>query len=160
MESPHQEGPWQPVVVALVCTFCTYTAADAAGSARMEYPATVRVVKFMCTGKVEVRHILAAFEAGADAVMVSGCEIGDCHYLEGNLRAKERVEYAKGLLGEVGLGGGRLEMFHVGASDAPGWVAAVRQMTDRARQLGPNPLRGRPREGHQSALAGLSLAVA
>ena len=76
--------------------------------------------------------------------MVSGCEIGDCHFLEGNLRAKERVEHAKKLLDEVGLGADRLEMFHIGASDAPKWAEAVEMMTQRAKELGPNPI-GRKR---------------
>jgi coenzyme F420-reducing hydrogenase delta subunit len=67
--------------------------------------------------------------------------MGDCHFLEGNLRAKERVEYTKGLLEEIGLGSGRLEMFHIGASDAPLFAEAVEKMTDRAKEMGPNPLR-------------------
>jgi coenzyme F420-reducing hydrogenase delta subunit len=73
--------------------------------------------------------------------------MGDCHFLEGNLRAKERVAYAKQLLDEVGLDGRRLEMYHIGASDAPYWARAVREMTDRARELGPNPLRKNILEG-------------
>ncbi len=129
-----------PKILALICTYCTYTAADMAGSARMQYPATVRIVKYLCTGRIDIIHILKAFEAGADAVMVSGCEAGSCHFLEGNLRARERVEYAKQLLEEIGLGG-RLEMFEVAASDAPKWVAAVKEMTQRVEALGPSPLR-------------------
>ena len=129
-----------PKILALVCTYCTYTAADMAGSARMQYPATVRIVKYLCTGRIDLLHILKGFEAGADAVMVSGCEAGSCHFLEGNLRARERVEYAQKLLEEVGLAG-RLEMFEVAASDAPKWVAAVQEMTQRVADLGPSPLR-------------------
>lgn len=129
-----------PKVLALLCTYCTYTAADMAGSMRLQYPSNVRVVKLLCTGKVDVGYLLAAFRAGADVVMVSGCEIGDCHFLEGNLRAKERVAHAKVLLDEVGIGGDRLEMFHIGASDAPKWAEAVEMMTRRAMELGPSPL--------------------
>ncbi|MCB2228133.1 MAG: hydrogenase iron-sulfur subunit [Desulfarculaceae bacterium] len=134
---------YEPKILALICTYCTYTAADMAGSMRLQYPPNVRVIKLLCTGKVDVMYLLAAFRAGADAVMVSGCEIGDCHFLEGNLRAKERVAHAKALLDELGLGGDRLEMFHIGASDAPKWAEAVSMMTRRALELGPNPLRGR-----------------
>lgn len=133
---------YEPKIVALLCTYCTYTAADMAGSMRLQYPSGVRIVKLLCTGKVDVLYLLKIFAAGADAVMVSGCEIGDCHFLEGNLRAKERVEHARALLDEVGLGGDRLEMFHIGASDAPKWAQAVETMTRRAMELGPNPLRG------------------
>jgi F420-non-reducing hydrogenase iron-sulfur subunit len=129
-----------PKILAYVCTYCTYTAADMAGSARMQYPATVRIIKYLCTGRIDIIHILKGFEAGADAIMVSGCETGSCHFLEGNLRARERVEYTKQLLEELGLGG-RLEMFEIAASDAPKWVAAVKEMTQRVEEMGPTPLR-------------------
>ena len=131
---------FNPRILALVCTYCTYTAADMAGSMRLQYPPNVRVVKLLCTGRVDINHLLKAFQSGWDAVMVSGCEIGDCHFLEGNLRAKERVEYAKELVRESGLEPERLEMFHIGASDAPKWAEAVKMMTERVRELGPNPL--------------------
>ncbi len=134
------EAEFVPKILALVCTYCTYTAADMAGSARMQYPPTVRIVKYLCTGRIDILHILKAFEAGADAVMVSGCEAGSCHFLEGNLRARERVEYAKKLIAEVGLEPERLEMFEVAASDAPKWVQVVREMTERVEKLGPSPL--------------------
>ncbi len=132
---------YEPKIVALICTYCTYTAADMAGSMRLQYAPNVLVVKLLCTGKVDVIYLLEIFRAGADAVMVSGCEVGDCHFLEGNLRAKERVAHAQALLDEAGLGGGRLEMFHIGASDAPQWAEAVKMMTRRALEMGPNPLR-------------------
>jgi F420-non-reducing hydrogenase iron-sulfur subunit len=131
---------FEPKIVALICTYCTYTAADMAGSMRLQYPPNVLVVKLLCTGKVDVFYLLEIFRAGADAVMVSGCEIGDCHFLEGNLRAKERVAHAQALLEETGLGAKRLEMFHIGASDAPKWAEAVEMMKRRALELGPNPL--------------------
>lgn len=132
---------FKPKIEALVCTYCTYTAADMAGSQRLQYPATVRVVKYPCTGRVSILHILKAFEAGADTVFVGGCEVGSCHFVEGNLRAAERVAYAKTLLEEIGLGGDRLEMFHIGASDSHGFVRAVNEMTERAGKLGANPLK-------------------
>lgn len=129
-----------PKILALICTYCTYTAADMAGSARMQYPVNVRIVKYLCTGRIDIIHILKGFEAGADGIMVSGCEAGSCHFLEGNLRARERVEYAQHLLEETGLGADRLVMYEVAASDAPKWVAAVKEMTDRVKALGPSPL--------------------
>ncbi len=134
------EKAFQPRILALICTYCTYTAADMAGSARMQYPTTVRIVKYLCTGRIDILHILKGFEAGADGVMVSGCEPGSCHFLEGNLRARERVEYAKHLLDECGIGADRLEMFHVAASDAPKWVEVVKDFTERIQKLGPSPL--------------------
>jgi F420-non-reducing hydrogenase iron-sulfur subunit len=144
---------FEPKIVAMICTYCTYTAADMAGSMRLQYPSNVRIVKLPCTGTVDVIHILKTFQAGADAVMVSGCEVGDCHFLEGNLRAKERVEHAKELLNEAGIGGERLEMYHVGASDAPLWVVRVNEMVERVKKLGPNPL-SEVRAGHVPAKEG------
>ncbi len=132
---------FEPKIVAMVCTFCTYTAADMAGSMRLQYPANVRIVKLPCTGKVDTIHILKTIQAGADAILVGGCEVGDCHFLEGNLRARERVEQAKDLLDEIGIGSDRLEMYYIGASDAPLWTRRVNEMVERVKKLGPNPLR-------------------
>ncbi|WP_449244159.1 hydrogenase iron-sulfur subunit [Desulfobacca acetoxidans] len=132
---------WQPKIVALICTYCTYTAADMAGSLRLQYPPEVRIVKLPCTGKVDTIHLLKTFQTGVDGILVGGCEVGDCHFLEGNLRARERVEYAQALLEEVGFGAERLEMYNIGASDAPQWVERVKEMVARVKRLGPNPLR-------------------
>jgi heterodisulfide reductase subunit A len=153
-DEPAPGEGYEPRVVAFICTYCTYTAADMAGSMRLQYPANVRVVKLLCTGRVDTRHLLEAFEAGADAVMVSGCELGDCHFLEGNYRAVKRVEETKHILEEAGVEPERLEMFHVGASDAPGWADAVNEMVKRARDLGPSPLRKKePGQEAQAASA-------
>ncbi len=135
--------PFEPKVIAFCCHYCAYSAADLAGSMRMEYSPNVRIVKLLCTGKVDTVHLLKAIEDGADAVFVAGCEEGDCHFLEGNLRAKRRVKQAKKLLEEVGIEGDRVEMYNMGASDAPLFAAAVNEMTERARTLGPNPLKKR-----------------
>jgi coenzyme F420-reducing hydrogenase delta subunit/Pyruvate/2-oxoacid:ferredoxin oxidoreductase delta subunit len=138
---PESDDSYIPRIIAFICTYCTYTAADMAGSMRLQYPPNVRVVKLLCTGRIDVQHILKTFEAGADAVMVSGCELGDCHFQQGNYRAVKRVAQTKQILADCGLEPERIEMFHVGASDAPGWAAAVNQMVGRAKRLGPNPLR-------------------
>jgi F420-non-reducing hydrogenase iron-sulfur subunit len=132
---------FEPKIIAFCCEFCAYTAADLAGSMRLEYPPNVRVVKIMCTGKIDILYLLKAFESGVDAAFVAGWEEGDCHFLEGNIRAKQKVEYTKKLLDEISIGGGRLEMFNIGASDAIKFVAAVEEMNKRAKELGPNPLR-------------------
>jgi F420-non-reducing hydrogenase iron-sulfur subunit len=131
---------YEPKVIAFACTYCAYTAADLAGSMRLSYPANVRIVKLTCSGRIEPIHVLKAFEAGVDAVFVAGCQPGDCHFLEGNMRGKAWVQSTKHLLEEIGLEPERLEYFHVAASQAQEWVAAVEEMTRRARELGPNPL--------------------
>ena len=132
---------FEPKVVAFCCEFCAYAAADLAGSMRLEYPPNVRIIKLMCTGKIDILYLLKVFESGIDAAFVAGWEEGNCHFLEGNVRAKQKVAYTKKLLDEIGIGGQRLEMFNMGASDAQKFVEAVQEMAKRARELGPNPLK-------------------
>lgn len=114
---------------------------------RLSYPANVKVVKVPCTGRVDVLMILRAFEVGVDGVYLAGCLEGECHFLRGNLRARRRVEYVKGLLEEVGLGAGRLEMFNMSSAQGQRFAEVAREMTERVRALGPNPLKGRGRAG-------------
>jgi F420-non-reducing hydrogenase iron-sulfur subunit len=128
-------------ILAFCCNYCAYAAADLAGARRMQYPANVRIVHVPCTGKVEVEHLLAALERGIDGVLVAGCLEGGCHFVEGNLRAKRRVEAARQTLDEVGLGRERLRMVNLSASEAPMFVARILEMVDMVRSLGPNPLR-------------------
>jgi coenzyme F420-reducing hydrogenase delta subunit len=98
-------------------------------------------VKLLCTGKIEPILLLEAFRHGADAVFVAGCMEGECHFLQGNLRARQVVEYTKKLLEETGIDPSRLEMFNMSASMAQKFVEAVKTMTERVRQQGPSPLR-------------------
>lgn len=155
--SENQPAPsaesFEPKVLAICCTYCAYTAGDLAGSMRLEYAPNVRVVKILCTGKVDAILLLRAFEDGADAVYVAGCALGDCHFQEGNLRAIQIVAHAKKLLGEVGLEPDRLEFFHVPASAGPLFAQRANEMTDRARTLGPNPLRRSARQPAGGKLA-------
>jgi F420-non-reducing hydrogenase iron-sulfur subunit len=141
------EDKFEPKVVAFCCHYCAYSAADLAGSQRLEYAPNVRVVKLMCSGKIDTLHLLKAFEDGADAVFVAGCEEGSCHFLEGNYRAKMRVKQAKKLLAEVGVEPERLEMFNIGASNAALFARTCDEMTERARKLGPSPLNRTPGVG-------------
>ncbi len=129
-------------ILAFCCNFCAYAAADLAGARRMQYPANVRIVHVPCTGKVEVQQILAAFERGIDGVLVAGCLEGGCHFVEGNLRARRRVEAAQQILDEVGLGRERLRMVNLSASEAPTFVARVQEMVETVGRLGPSPLHG------------------
>ncbi len=136
-------------ILAFCCNYCAYAAADLAGSRRMQYPANVRIVRVPCSGKVEVQQILAAFERGIDGVLVAGCLEGGCHFLEGNLRAERRIAAAQQLLDEIGLGRERLRMVNLSASEAPTFVARVREMVETVERLGPSPLRKRPDGGRE-----------
>lgn len=132
---------YSPKVVGFLCRWCSYTGADLAGAMRLQYPPEIRIIMLPCTGKIDLLFLLQTFEAGADAVFVSGCHEGDCHYVSGNLFARKRVERVKEILQEVGLEPERVEMFHVSASEGPQFAAIVREMTERAYRLGPNPVR-------------------
>ena len=144
---------FEPKVVAYCCTYCAYTAGDLAGSMRLEYAPNIRIIKILCTGKIDAVLLLRAFEDGADAVYVAGCALGDCHFLEGNLGAIRTVAHAKMLLTEIGLEPERLEFFHIPASAGPLFAQRADEMTGRARKLGPNPLRETSRQDAGGKLA-------
>jgi len=116
---------------------------------RLQYPDQVRLIRVPCTGRVEVRHLLETLLNGADGVFVAGCLEGDCHYISGNLRARQRVEYAARLLDEAGIGGERVRMYNLSAGAGPRFAEIVREMVDHVRRLGPNP--GRPGGAEQAA---------
>jgi coenzyme F420-reducing hydrogenase delta subunit len=131
---------FEPVIVAFCCHYCAYTAADMAGSQRRCYPPNVKIVRVPCSGKVDTIHILKAFEKGADGVYVAGCLDGDCHFKNGNIRAARRVDSVKHLLDEIGIGGERLEMVKMSAGMGDRFADIAEQMTEKIRELGPNPI--------------------
>ena len=129
-----------PKIVAFTCNFCAYAAADLAGSTRTEYPVNIKLIRVPCTGRVDVVHLLKAFERGADGVYVAGCLEGNCHFAEGNYWAKRRVRYAKKILDEIGVGSRRLEMFNLSAAMFGRFVEVANIMNDRITEMGPSPL--------------------
>ncbi|KKM09180.1 heterodisulfide reductase subunit MvhD [Clostridiales bacterium PH28_bin88] len=131
---------FQPKIVAFCCYYCAYSAADLAGSMRLQYPPNIRLVEMPCSGKTDVRVLLEAFENGADGVYVAGCMEGDCHFLKGNIMAKRRVKALKKLLDEIGIGGERVEMFNLSSAMGPRFAEIAREFTERIRGLGPSPL--------------------
>ena len=133
-------GDKETTIVAFCCIYCAYAAADLAGSMRLQYPSNVRIVRTPCTGRLEVEYFLRAFENGADGVLVAGCEEGSCHFKEGNLIAKRRVNYARKLLAESGLEADRLKMVNVSAAMARLFTEHVREMAETVQRLGPSPL--------------------
>ena len=108
---------------------------------RLSYPSSVRIIRVPCTGKVDVLHILRCFERGADGVYVVGCREGDCHFQNGNFRAKKRVEQAQHLLDRIGVGGQRVRMCNLSSSDAPLFVRFAEEMHATVLSAGPNPVR-------------------
>ncbi|MGB9593265.1 MAG: hydrogenase iron-sulfur subunit [Anaerolineae bacterium] len=137
----HVAGSFEPEITAFTCIYCGFMSADTAGALHFSYPANVKLLKLPCTGKVDVEYILKAFENGADGVYVVACPLGNCHHLEGNVRATKRVAYAKKLLDEIGLGGDRVEIFYMSGGQGGAFAEAARTMTERIRKMGPNPLK-------------------
>lgn len=129
-------------IVAFCCRECAYAAADAAATARTPLPASVRLVLVPCSGRVSPLHLVRALADGADGVMVAGCLIGQCHYREGNVRATDRVEFARRLLASVGVEPERVRLFTMSAGEPPRFTAAVREM-DRVIGALPPLERGR-----------------
>lgn len=134
------DGDFEPKIVAFCCHYCAYNAADLAGSKRLSYPKNVTIIRIPCSGKIDVIYLIDAFEKGADGVYVAGCEIGDCHFKEGNKRATKRVAHAKKLLNEVGFEGERLEMYYIPASMGQKFADVAREMTEKIRKMGPSPV--------------------
>jgi coenzyme F420-reducing hydrogenase delta subunit len=132
---------YYPKVLGICCRWCSYAGADLAGAMRLQYPPAIRIMMVPCTGRVDILHLLKAFEAGWDAVFVSGCHEGDCHYLTGNIQARKRVIKLKKVLAEIGLEPERLDMFWVASSEGPQFARVAHEMTERALRLGPNPLK-------------------
>lgn len=131
---------FEPLIIAFCCQYCSYSAADLAGSMRLQYPSNVRIVRTPCTGRLEVEFFLRAFEKGADGILVAGCLEGGCHFSEGNLLAKGRVGYTQGFLAESGLEPERIKMVNVSAAMARPFVDHVNDLVDIVKRLGPNPV--------------------
>jgi F420-non-reducing hydrogenase iron-sulfur subunit len=107
---------------------------------RLEYPVNIKIIRVPCTGKVDVMHMLGSIQKGADGVYCVGCLEGSCHYNEGNLRCRERVEYVGMLLEEVGIEGDRVRMYNLSSGEGPTFAEYAREMTEHIMALGPNPL--------------------
>ena len=139
----------ETTIVAFCCLYCAYAAADLAGSMRLQYPSNIRIVRTPCTGRLEVEYFLKAFENGADGVIIAGCEEGSCHFKEGNLVAKRRVNYARKLLAESGLEMERLRMVNVSAANARLLVDHLQKMSETVQKLGPSALNKAKRQNQQ-----------
>lgn len=142
---------FEPEITAFYCVYCGYMAADTAGAMQVQYPANVKFVRMPCTGKTDVRYLLEAFEQGADGAYIVACPIGNCHHVRGNERGRARMQRAKQILDEIGLGGERLDMFFMSGSQALAYASAAQTMTERVRKLGPNPLKVKDESGRMKA---------
>ncbi len=132
---------FEPLILCFACQWCSYGAADLAGVSRIQYPPNIRILRVPCSGRVDVLHVLKAFQNGADGVIITGCHIGDCHYIDGNVKAKDRIEVLKKSLGALGIDPQRLEIGFASSSEGQRFANMMQDFVGRIRRLGPNPLR-------------------
>ena len=129
---------FEPTIIAFVCNWCTYTAADLAGTSRLSYPPNVRLIRMMCTGMVDPKYVIKALLEGADAVLISGCHPGDCHYINGNYKARRRAKLLKEILPRFGFEEDRLKLTWIGASEWADFAATIKEMVEQVKALGAN----------------------
>ncbi len=141
------ESEFEPKIMGFLCNWCSYAGADLAGVSRIQYPPTLRVVRVMCSGRIDPIFILEAFRSGADGVLVAGCHPGDCHYLSGNHKAERRVLLLQRVLEEFGLEPERLKLEWVSASEGDRFAMIIRDMTNELKKLGPSPLKAGGKSG-------------
>ena len=134
---------WEPRIVGFVCNWCTYAGADLAGTSRLQDPANVSLIRVMCTGRVDVSHILAAFAQGADGVFIGGCHPGDCHYISGNFKTLARVALTKKVLEQFGIDVQRLCLEWISAGEGGKFAEVIDCFTSRLRELGPNSVKSK-----------------
>ena len=132
---------YEPTIIAFVCNWCTYTAADLAGTSRLIYPPNVRLIRMMCTGMVDPKYVIKALLEGADAVLISGCHPGDCHYMNGNFKARRRVKLLKEILPRFGFDERRVKLTWIGASEGVDFAETIKEMVVEMKALGPNEVR-------------------
>jgi len=132
---------FEPKIVAFTCNWCSYAAADLAGTSRIRYPSNVRIIRVMCSGMIDPIYVLRAFETGFDGVLLAGCHIGDCHYISGNMRAEERTAKLRRLLHTLGLEDERLKLEWISAAEGGGFAETIKEYVGQLKQLGPSPLR-------------------
>jgi F420-non-reducing hydrogenase iron-sulfur subunit len=128
---------FEPKIVGFLCNWCSYSGADLAGVSRIESSPNVRIIRTMCTGRVDPSFIMRAFQLGADGVLVAGCHFGDCHYVEGNFKTMRRVEMMKMAMKHFGIDEKRLRLEWISASEAEKYAQVSFEFTEQLKQLGP-----------------------
>lgn len=133
---------FEPRIIGFLCNWCSYAGADLAGVSRLQYPPNLRVIRVMCSGRVDPVVLFDAFINGADGVIVCGCHPGDCHYLSGNLHAEKKIKMTRKLLKEAGFQEDRLRLEWVSASEGQKFAGVMKDFTNQIRAMGPSPVHG------------------
>ena len=134
---------YEPKIVAFFCTWCTYTAADLAGVSRLKYAPNTRVIRVMCSGRIDPQFVLDAYSHGADGVLIGGCHPGDCHYIEGNYKCLRRARLLQRMLDDMGIEKERFRLEWISAAEGHRVKVVVNEMVEQLRALGPLDLPGR-----------------
>jgi len=134
----NSDNGYDPRIIVYTCYWCAYTAADLAGTSRLQYPPNVRLIRVQCSGMVHPNLVIDALTNGADGVLIAGCHPGDCHYREGNLRAKQRADAIDLMLEDFDLEPQRFRLEWIAASEGPRFVEVVSSMVDQIKELGPS----------------------
>ena len=131
------KSEFEPKIIGFLCNWCSYTGADLAGTSRLQYPPNIRIIKVMCSGRVNPQFVLKAFQEGADGVLVSGCHPGDCHYIEGNYHARRKLTLTTDLMQFIGVDPKRFQISWVSASEGKKFADVVTKFTAEIKALGP-----------------------
>ncbi len=130
---------FEPKIIAFCCNWCSYAGADLAGVSRLQYPPNIRIIRVMCSSMVHPNLVIDALTRGADGIIMCGCHHGDCHYIEGNLRAENRAEAINLMLEDFGLEEERFRLEWISASEGPKFAEVMREMVETIKALGPSP---------------------
>lgn len=128
---------FEPKIIAFLCNWCSYAGADLAGTSRIQYAPNVRVIRVMCSGRVDPTFVIKALRAGADGVLIGGCHFGDCHYIEGNYKAARRVALLKKMLGQLGIEEERVWLEWISAAEGSRFAQVINNITAKVKELGP-----------------------
>jgi len=132
---------FEPKIIAFVCNWCTYAAADLAGTSRISYPPNVRIIRLMCSGAVDPVYVINSLLEGIDGVFIGGCHPGDCHYITGNYKARRRIAILKSIFKQLGFPEERVWLRWISASEAKKFADTMTQIVDHLKKLGPNPFK-------------------
>ena len=136
-----EQQEFEPLIIGFCCNWCSYAGADLAGTSRLQYPPNVRIIRVMCSGMVHPNLVIDALTKGADGVIICGCHIGDCHYLEGNLKAEARADAIRLMLEDFGVEDERFRLEWVSASEGPKFAQVMTEFTETVKKLGPSPFK-------------------
>jgi len=137
-----EKEEFDPKIISFLCNWCAYAGADLAGVSRIQYPPNIRIIRVMCSGRIDPVFILEALKDGADGVLVAGCHLpSDCHYISGNFKALRRITLLKKILEDFGIEPERVRLEWVSASEGDRFAAVVRDMVEEIKKLGPNPFK-------------------